>query len=490
MGQWQGWMLPGLVLLATLPLLSMLSITLYSLWEEVYQDTRTQLQNAAALKTQQVQQWVSQGRQVATLMAYSPELRALAPFPQDIPARQAASQGLRQVVTALDGLRSLSVLDPRSGEVMLSSDTALLARVWRDEPSFRQGRQQVFVGPMGYSLGRESSILLIGAPLQSLQDSLLGVVVVELDLQHLATVIRQRIGLGQGGRAYLVDAYGFYITTPVDNGEPVRSHIARNPAVTRLLARQDGQEPYRRDDGVRVLGLYRWLGETQMGLVVEMPLRQHGERIARVAGQIIITAVVMATLMALLAFKLRQAYQRLHYLVSHDTLTGLISRAEFERRLKQAHHRFQREGHDYVLGVLDLDHFKQINDTAGHAAGDALLAQVAQTLRGCIRSRDTLARQGGDEFAMLLEHCDLCNGEGVAQAMVQALEALRLDHQGRQLRIGVSIGLSTPQAHDPDEDAVLQRADEACYQAKHGGRGQVVVSARVLESAISSHSTS
>jgi GGDEF domain-containing protein len=103
--------------------------------------------------------------------------------------------------------------------------------------------------------------------------------------------------------------------------------------------------------------------------------------------------------------KIDQATARLIYQASHDALTGLINRREFEQRLERTLLTALQQGREHALCYMDLDQFKVINDTCGHAAGDELLRQLALLLKGNLRERDTLARLGGDEFAVLLENC-------------------------------------------------------------------------------------
>src|SRR5574340_1101047 len=115
--------------------------------------------------------------------------------------------------------------------------------------------------------------------------------------------------------------------------------------------------------------------------------------------------------------RIDQATARLIYQASHDALTGLINRSEFEQRLERTLLSAQQQGREHVLCYMDLDQFKVINDTCGHAAGDELLRQLALLLKGNLRERDTLARLGGDEFALLLENCGIPDALEVADTL-------------------------------------------------------------------------
>jgi diguanylate cyclase (GGDEF)-like protein len=124
---------------------------------------------------------------------------------------------------------------------------------------------------------------------------------------------------------------------------------------------------------------------------------------------------------------------------------------------------------------VDLDHFKPINDAAGHAAGDDALRQVAQLLEEEVRQSDTVARMGGDEFAILLPGCSLRRAQSIAEKVRSAIEMWRLERRGKVFRIGASIGIVELTPGLMDVAAVLHAADTACYQAKHAGRNRVMV---------------
>ena len=170
----------------------------------------------------------------------------------------------------------------------------------------------------------------------------------------------------------------------------------------------------------------------------------------------------------------RKLAQQLSHQATHDTLTGLVNRHEFERRLT------------YLLGLanprvphallyLDLDQFKVVNDTCGHVAGDELLRQIAGLLRTKLRAQDTLARLGGDEFGILLEHCGAAEAKQIAHALHELLRGSRFGWQDKSFSIGVSVGL-VPIGHAGETlTSVLSAADSSCYAAKEQGRNRVHV---------------
>jgi diguanylate cyclase (GGDEF)-like protein/PAS domain S-box-containing protein len=170
----------------------------------------------------------------------------------------------------------------------------------------------------------------------------------------------------------------------------------------------------------------------------------------------------------------RRETKALSHQASHDSLTGLINRAELERRLERV-----LAGADarapHTLLYLDLDQFKVVNDTCGHAAGDALLRQLPGVLERPLRKRDTLARLGGDEFGILLEHCPEARGLRIAQQLVEDLQAFPFAWEDKSFTVGASIGLVEIPAGGDTLAVVMSAADRACYAAKDKGRNRVHV---------------
>lgn len=173
----------------------------------------------------------------------------------------------------------------------------------------------------------------------------------------------------------------------------------------------------------------------------------------------------------------RELMRQATYHATHDALTGLENRREFENRLARVMETARKHQTDSVLCFLDLDQFKLINDTCGHLAGDELLRQVGEVLCGQVRTRDTVARLGGDEFGILLEHCDIAQGEQVASECLRAVEGIRFHWDERIFTIGVSIGVVAITSDFGRLEDALQAADAACYAAKVDGRNRINIHA-------------
>ncbi len=170
------------------------------------------------------------------------------------------------------------------------------------------------------------------------------------------------------------------------------------------------------------------------------------------------------------ASEYRDAQARLDFLAYHDSLTALPNRDLARDRLRQAISFAGRGGFRVALLLVDLDHFKMINESLGHSAGDAVLVAVAERLQGCVREADTVSRLGGDEFLMILT--DLRASDSVATAAGKILQVLSepLTIDGREVEGSVSLGIAVYPDDGSDFDTLLGKADTALYQAKASGR--------------------
>ena len=160
---------------------------------------------------------------------------------------------------------------------------------------------------------------------------------------------------------------------------------------------------------------------------------------------------------------------RLQYEATHDALTGLTNRREFERRLTQLMASARSGEVTHTICYLDLDRFKLINDSEGHVAGDEVLRQVSGVLHERLRTGDMIARVGGDEFAVLIEHCDIASAEHVAAGLVRAVSEFRFQWNARLFQLDLSVGITAIQPHHRAISDVLREADTACAAAKEAG---------------------
>ena len=174
----------------------------------------------------------------------------------------------------------------------------------------------------------------------------------------------------------------------------------------------------------------------------------------------------------------RRAFEeQLQHQAFHDTVTGLANRALFHDRVHHALERQGRDGEALSILLLDLDDFKAVNDSLGHAVGDRLLIEVGNRLRTLVRGADTVARMGGDEFAVLMEEARQEEAGETAERILEGLKApFQLD--GKDVLVRASLGIAIVEAGDDREGAeeFLRNADVAMYMAKAEGKGRYQIS--------------
>ena len=270
--------------------------------------------------------------------------------------------------------------------------------------------------------------------------------------------------LNQAGEQLLgvsaIDALGKTITdivTLLDEGDrrslgdPVRHCLATQSKVT---------------VGRRGLMILRNGGDERSVELTVTPLKGH-------KGEVIGAVVVMRDVS-----ELRGITRQMTYQASHDALTGLVNRREFERRLEEALAVAHTQDAKHVLCYLDLDRFKAVNDSCGHMAGDGMLREVAALIKEAVRDSDTVGRLGGDEFGLLLVGCPLEKARQIADDVVRKVNDYRFVWKDKIFNIGVSVGLIEISRESGAPDEVLSAADSACYVAKRQGSHVHVYSAR------------
>lgn len=173
--------------------------------------------------------------------------------------------------------------------------------------------------------------------------------------------------------------------------------------------------------------------------------------------------------------EVRTMEKRLSYQASHDALTGLINRREFELRLKQTIRNAQTENLSHSICFLDLDKFKIINDTSGHAAGDEFLKQISTTIQSSLRKTDVLARLGGDEFAIILDSCAIYQATNICNQILKTIKETRFSWGKNSFESGASIGIVPITQLTASAAEVMSSVDAACYEAKDKGRNRIQV---------------
>jgi len=185
-----------------------------------------------------------------------------------------------------------------------------------------------------------------------------------------------------------------------------------------------------------------------------------------------VIAMLHATLMALVVARL---IKELQWRARHDGLTGLLNRRAMQETIEQQLTRSRRVGDTFAVVMLDIDHFKAINDHHGHAAGDQALKHTAALLQTCVREVDRVGRFGGEEFVVLLPGLDLSQAAETAEVLRARLAAQRMERDGGSLSMSASFGVAEWSGPSEEPSRLLMRADQALYQAKRAGRNRVQV---------------
>lgn len=187
-----------------------------------------------------------------------------------------------------------------------------------------------------------------------------------------------------------------------------------------------------------------------------------------------VAVAVFTGLIVAAAFAEQSHYQSLHIRANYDYLTELLNRAAFMEHMELALEVTRKQGASHYLLYLDLDGVKTVNDMASHEAGDHLIKNTAQTIRNAIRQKDCAGRLGGDEYAVLLWHCQLDRAHAIADEIRRKIADNPFVWEGNRYDVTISIGGAVLDSGVSDLQSIMNRADEACYQAKQSGGDRVI----------------
>jgi diguanylate cyclase (GGDEF)-like protein len=258
---------------------------------------------------------------------------------------------------------------------------------------------------------------------------------------------------------------------PFDKDEFIQQHSILASKFLRLRLELKEMKLTRREQELLALQEEK----TRVGYLLQVDLIQRSTEETNPAHYQEVLAIILGTMAVLwLAWRQRQNQQVLHWQATHDPLTRLANRAAFEHAIQQ---RLEEpvSSHGSAVLYMDLDNFKYVNDSCGHAAGDELLRQVSRKLESTVRLSDLVARIGGDEFGVLLLGCDLAEATRVANNIRQVVGDFNFIWDNKHFDIGVSIGVALLEQGHESVAQVLKEADVACYAAKDLGRGRVHV---------------
>ncbi len=275
---------------------------------------------------------------------------------------------------------------------------------------------------------------------------------------------------------YFVDAQGKVVIlgNRVDRDANLRAAVGLGELVERILKEKSGSYQYQANGDNHILNV-NFLPELKWYLFVE---QNEEPALAEIRQTLYvnlgISLVVTLVVLFLTNLALSRYQKRMEEMAATDKLTGLLNRQAFTVFVDKLEAEYRREPRPTSVLLVDLDHFKEINDSHGHLAGDRVLRGVAQLLSGSLRESDIAVRWGGEEFLLVLRACDLAEARRIAEKLRQEIEQQDFDVAGRKVKVTISVGVAE---YDSSEspDQWINRADRGLYSAKHAGRNSVGV---------------
>lgn len=409
-----------------------------------------------------------------------------------------------------------------------------------DRPYFQQTLQQqegLISAPIKSALSGQP-VVVITQPLRDADGKLIGIVLGAIDLLRPSFSAQlDALRASAGGYLFIVDGNGVTVHHPDKTRILEKADDAPGTLLEATLRTPEGWEDGLLDDGEPVLLVHQHLREVDWTVALSYPMRSafaamQSVRLRALLGATVLTACAGLFGWAITKKLLRplsrlhehvedisagradiavfdvarrdefgdlsrafyglsqrraQAEQELHHLATTDVLTGINNRRMFDAFLPQALARADRSGQPVALAILDIDHFKDINDTLGHAAGDQVLIEFARRLAATVRSTDTVARLAGDEFVIIFEQ--LSCGTEIDALGRRILDAMRAPFvlDTTQRVVGTSIGIAIAHGTDDSAEEVMRAADQALYGVKTAGRNGFAINAVGTERLVRVH---
>lgn len=381
-------------------------------------------------------------------------------------------------------------------------------------------------GEVYFDEENNSPLMLIGIPLFAEQSGgQAGILAIEVRLQgilpllHTTLLNTKRNAEIQGSLVSLLDNRLFLSTdSQADRSKPTTISDTVLQLFDNLLSLQEFSNP----QGIKMVGIFTPLKQFHWGLIIAEEYKDVYAQAIKSRNRNILIACSLGLLMGLIAYlfakqiltpltaltrgaqsvaegnlsvrlpltnndelgfairvfndmvaKLQQSQIELEALATTDALTGLANRKQIMKKLFNQFSHFQRYKTEFSLLMIDVDHFKKINDTYGHPAGDAVLRQLAEIFIETLRSLDSAGRYGGEEFLVIIAESFGEKAQQVAERIRQAVENHTFVYEKSSLKVNISIGVTTILVQDENEHILIRRADQALYQAKRNGRNQV-----------------
>ena len=254
------------------------------------------------------------------------------------------------------------------------------------------------------------------------------------------------------------------------------SSILESPGISsiahQILGQTNGTHTYERNDEL-ILLTSRYLPELKWYLLVELKESEATASIRRsLQMNLVIGALVVLIIAAIISMTINGFHSRLEQMATTDKLSGLGNRQYFDLIMGQALHQFRRNATPFSLIVIDIDHFKHVNDRYGHHTGDQILQQLSDIISDEVRATDSLCRWGGEEFAILASDCEQADAHGLAEKIRNKIQSSTLLQSHPELQMTLSAGVAQMRSGD-NAETLFSRADKALYRAKACGRNRV-----------------
>ncbi len=485
-----------------------------------------ELQNAGSQAARELDLWVKERLYDLRVFASSYEVSEnLARLPVSSGRAIRGSQTQERLADYLNSVRErfqdyeeLLVLDPQ-GQVVASSSrsrrTIYLAAGWQDD--IENDRPVVGVPHWDDSLSKP--VMVVAVPIRATDSRLLGALSARLSLERADNILR-RFAPGDSGQVYLIGANANVITSTHASSGAVMAQSLTKEAMDRLTEKEGAAVEYQNYDGNEVVGTLNSIAGLGWAVVAEIPSTEAFRQVNRLRNLTILMVLALVLGIGLIAWllgllivrpltrlaqgaaevatgslavdlpevgggevgdltkvfnnmvdRLRESREELERLSTLDGLTGLANRRHLLSRLALESSRAKRGHHIFAVLMVDVDHFKEYNDSYGHLAGDEVLVRIAEILRESCREVDCAARYGGEEFLVLLTETGMEGAVEVAER-VRARLASETFAGGT---ITLSVGVASYPEFGETPEAVIMSADVALYQAKHMGRDRVVM---------------
>ena len=360
--------------------------------------------------------------------------------------------------------------------------TGVIKKVQRDNPGdawyfrVRKMNQPYEINIDFDTADRSRLTIFINYRVTDFNGNYLGITGIGLSVDSVAQIIEEYQNR-YNRQIYFVDREGEVTVrgSAFEGADRLQKRAGLDKYATRILTSPSTSLTFERPDGETVYLNSRLVPEFDWYLVVEQTESAADTRVLNTLMVNILVALAITTVVLFVAYFTVRGYQReLEEMATTDKLTGAANRHVFELIFQHVANTTRRQGEPASLVTIDIDHFKELNDTYGHEAGDIVLRRFAEIVRSNIRDADTLCRWGGDEFLILLAGCGYENARKTAEAIAEAVRSQPVRLGGDEVTITLSMGIAEHRDRE-GLDTLVKRADTALYESKQKGRDQIHV---------------